>query len=71
MTTVVAAGRRYLPRGWADLGRQLAIWLGFGLVYQVVRGLADRKPPQTAFAHGLDVVRIETHFTNRLYELTL
>ena len=41
MTTVVAVGRRYLPRGWSDLGRQLAIWLGFALVYQIVRGLVD------------------------------
>src|SRR5471030_2697971 len=52
MTTVVAVGRRYLPRGWSDLGRQLAIWLGFALVYQIVRGLVDRKPPQTAFARS-------------------
>ena len=71
MTTVVAVGRRYLPRGWADLGRQLAIWLGFALVYQIVRGLVDRKPPHTAFAHGLAVVRFETDITHRLYELTL
>src|SRR5471030_548648 len=71
MTTVVAVGRRYLPRGWSDLGRQLAIWLGFAVVYQIVRGLVDRKPPQTAFAHGLSVVHFETHITHRLYELTL
>ncbi len=31
-----------LPRGWPDFVRQLAIWLGFGLAYQVARGLADR-----------------------------
>src|SRR6478752_5038226 len=29
MTAIVAAGRRHLPRGWLDLGRQLAIWFGF------------------------------------------
>ena len=29
MSSVLAAGRRYLPRGWSDLGRQLAIWFGF------------------------------------------
>jgi membrane-associated phospholipid phosphatase len=68
---MVAAGRRYLPRGWSDLGRQLAIWFGFAIVYQVVRGLADRRPPSLAFSHGLAVFRLETHFTNRLYELTL
>src|SRR5256884_320880 len=30
MSAMVAAGRRHLPRGWSDLGFQLAIW--FGLV---------------------------------------
>ena len=39
---MVSAGRRYLPRGWGDLGRQLAIWLGFALAYQLARGLTDR-----------------------------
>ena len=63
-------GRRYLPRGWKDLGLQLGIWFGFALVYQVARGLADRVPPQQALANGLRIVRIETHFTHRLYELT-
>ncbi len=71
MTTVVSAGRRYLPRGWSDLGRQLAIWFGFMVAYQVVRGLTDRKPAQTAFSHGFAVVRLEERLTHRLYELTL
>ena len=26
---MVSAGRRYLPRGWTDLGFQVALWLGF------------------------------------------
>jgi hypothetical protein len=26
---VVAAGRRHLPRGWTDLGRQIVIWFGW------------------------------------------
>jgi PAP2 superfamily protein len=59
-----------LPRGWSDLGLQVAIWFGFLAVYQVVRGFADRNPSK-AFSNGLEVVRLETHFTNRLYELTL
>jgi len=70
MSTVVAAGRRYLPRGWSDLGRQVAIWFGFLVLYQLARGLADRNPTK-AFANGRDVVRIETDVTHRLYELTL
>ena len=68
---MVAAGRRHLPRGWADLGRQLAIWFGFAVLYQLARGVADRKPPSVAFAHGRAVVDLETHLTHRLYELTL
>jgi membrane-associated phospholipid phosphatase len=70
MTTVVAAGRRYLPRGWSDLGLQLAIWFGFLAAYQVARGLADRAPAQ-AFANGFRVVRLETHVSGRLVELSL
>src|SRR5260221_4674688 len=64
-----AVGRRYLPRGWADFGRQIAIWLGFLVVYQLARGFADRHPAR-AFANGLRVVHVETHITHRLYELT-
>ena len=71
VSTVVAAGRRHLPRGWSDLGRQLAIWFGFAVLYQLARGVADRKPPSVAFAHGRAVVDLETRLTHRLYELTL
>jgi PAP2 superfamily len=71
VSSVVAAGRRFLPRGWADLGRQLAIWFGFALLYQLARGLADRRPPSVAFHHGMAVVSFELDITHRLYELTL
>ncbi|HWE80859.1 MAG TPA: phosphatase PAP2 family protein [Gaiellaceae bacterium] len=70
MSSVVAAGRRILPRGWADLGRQVAIWLGFALLYQVARGIADHGSSARAVANGLRVVNFETHLTHRLYELT-
>jgi len=66
---VERVGRRYLPRGWTDLGRQLLIWFGFLLVYQLVRGLADRSPA-AAFHNGLRVIDFETG-VNALYELTL
>jgi membrane-associated phospholipid phosphatase len=69
-SVVVDVGRRYLPRGWSDLGRQVAIWLGFLLAYQVARGVADRNPEQ-AIANGLRVVQWETNVSDRLYELTL
>ena len=66
---MVAAGRRHLPRGWADLGRQLAIWFGFAVLYQLARGFADRNPAK-AFANGYHVVHLESLVANRLYELT-
>jgi hypothetical protein len=66
---MVAVGRRHLPRGWSDLGRQLLIWFGFAVLYQVARGLADRDPSR-AFANGYHVVKIETDVVHRLYELT-
>jgi membrane-associated phospholipid phosphatase len=70
MTAVLAAGRRYLPRGYLDFARQLMIWFGFLLVYQIARGLADRDPSR-AFANGAKVISFEQHATNRLFELTL
>jgi membrane-associated phospholipid phosphatase len=69
VTNVVAVGRRHLPRGWGDFGRQLAIWFGFAVLYQLARGLADRNPAK-AFANGYRVVNFETDVAHRLYELT-
>jgi hypothetical protein len=69
MTSVVAAGRRVLPRGYADLARQLVIWFGFLLVYQVARGFADRDPAK-AFANGIRVIDLEQRATHNLIELT-
>jgi len=69
MTAIVQAGRRHLPRGWADLGLQVGIWFGFLGLYQVVRGFADRNPTQ-AFENGLGVIRIEEHVGD-LFELTV
>jgi PAP2 superfamily len=69
VSTVVAVGRRHLPRGWADLGRQLLIWFGFAILYQLARGIADRNPAK-AFENGQSVVNFELRVTHRLYELT-
>ena len=66
---MTAVGQRILPRGWSDLGRQLAIWFGFALLYQIARGAADRDPAK-AFANGRHVVAFEQRFAHRLYELT-
>ena len=65
---VAAVGRRHLPRGWSDLGRQLLIWFGFAVLYQLARGVADRNSSK-AFDNGYHVIRIETHVVHRLWEL--
>jgi hypothetical protein len=49
---------RFLPRGWGDLFLQLGIWFGFGLVYQLARGLADRTPAE-ALQNGRHVIDVE------------
>jgi hypothetical protein len=70
MTAAVAAvGRRYLPRGWAHFGLQLAIWFGFLAAYQLVRGMADRDPAR-AIANGLRVIGWEKTHAHHLVELT-
>src|SRR6266496_3531758 len=69
MSTAIAAGRRYLPRGYADLARQVLIWFGFLIAYQAARGVADRDPTR-AFANGWRVIDLEQRFAG-LGELTL
>jgi membrane-associated phospholipid phosphatase len=70
VTAVVAAGRRILPRGWTDLGRQLAIWFGFYIGYFVLRGFADRNPAH-AFANGFRVISFEQRTIHHLVEQTM
>jgi membrane-associated phospholipid phosphatase len=69
MTAAVATGRRFLPRGYLDFARQLLIWFGFLLAYQIARGVADRDPAR-AFANGWKVIDIEERLAG-LGELTL
>jgi membrane-associated phospholipid phosphatase len=69
MTTVVSAGRRVLPHGYADLARQLAIWIGFYFAYQVTRGVADRDAAR-AFENGLQVIDAERR-AGGFFELSL
>jgi membrane-associated phospholipid phosphatase len=68
MTAAIAAGRRYLPRGYADFACQLLIWFGFLAAYQVARGVADRDPTR-AFENGWRVIDLEQRLTG-LRELT-
>jgi membrane-associated phospholipid phosphatase len=69
MTAAINAGRRYLPRGYADFGLQFLIWFGFLAAYQVARGVADRDPTR-AFANGWKVIDLEQRMAG-LGELTL
>jgi membrane-associated phospholipid phosphatase len=69
VTSVIAAGRRVLPRGYRDFGLQLAIWFGFYVVYQITRGLADRDAPR-AFENGLKVIDAERR-VGAMWELSL
>ena len=69
LDTSMDGARRLLPRGWRDLALQLGIWFGFLLLYQLVRGLANRDPA-TAFANGLTVIHFESNAAG-LLELTL
>ncbi|TML03965.1 MAG: inositol phosphorylceramide synthase [Actinobacteria bacterium] len=69
MTAAIAAGRRYLPRGYSDFARQVLIWFGFLVAYQVARGVADRDPTR-AFANGWKVIDWEQRLAG-LGELTL
>jgi hypothetical protein len=67
--TSVAAEGRLLPRGWRDLFRQVLIWFGFVLAYQVARGVADRSP-SVAFENARGVIDFERRATG-LWELSL
>jgi membrane-associated phospholipid phosphatase len=69
MTAAIAAGRRILPRGYAHLALQFAIWMGFYGAYQVARGWADRDVAD-AFANGRWIIDFQQHATG-LVELSL
>ena len=55
MSTYSEASTRRLPRGWAHLVLQFAIWIGFYVVYQVARGAADQSVTR-AFENGQWVI---------------
>ena len=69
MSAAAAAVSRQLPRGWLDLFRQLLIWFGFVLAYQVARGVADRDD-RAAFDNARGIVDVERRATG-LWELSL
>ena len=60
---------RIFPRGPGDFALQVGIWLGFLLLYQVARGVADRGPEE-AFANGRLLIDAERSLTG-LIELDI
>jgi membrane-associated phospholipid phosphatase len=52
------AEARRLPRGWAHLLLQIAVWFGFYGAYQAARGAADRGVGE-AFWNGTHVIETE------------
>jgi len=64
-----AVRARFLPHGYLDLIRQLAIWFGFLYAYRYTRGVADRDPFK-AFHNGLRVADVEHRLTG-LWELSI
>lgn len=69
MSAIVSAGRRVLPRGYLDFAWQLALWFGFYVAYQAVRGRADRDVA-LAFDNAHRVVDVEER-VGSLWELSL
>jgi len=58
MTSYAASVSRRLPRGWAHLFLQIAIWLGFYVAYQAVRGHAGQNVTK-AFGNGRWIIATE------------
>jgi membrane-associated phospholipid phosphatase len=47
-----------LPKGWGDVGRQIAILVGVDIAYEMARGIADTDRSE-AIAHGAQVINFE------------
>ena len=58
-----------LPKGWGDLGRQIAILVGIDVVYELARGIADSQRAD-ALAHGAQVIDFE-RATHTFFEPSL
>ena len=59
MTALTAAATRRLPRGWAHFGLQFGFWIGFYVVYQLARGIADHEGVAEAYANGQSIIDIQ------------
>ena len=69
MSDYAATLSRRLPRGWAHLIAQFAVWLGFYVVYEIVRGRADHDV-LAAFNNGRWIIEFQRN-TGTLFEPAL
>lgn len=69
MQVAIARIGAWLPRGWGDLFRQLALYLFANFSYEIARGLADGRA-DLAFANGQRVIDAERH-VNSFFEPSL
>lgn len=58
MSAAFAAISARLPKGWGDLGRQVAILVSVDLAYTFVRGIADGQKA-IAMTHGQQIIDLE------------
>ncbi len=70
MAAVTTTAVRRLPRGWAHLGLQFALWIGFYFAYQLARGVADDGGTTAAFANGEWIIDFQRSLGS-MFELTL
>ena len=61
-----AAATAWMPKGWGDAGRQLAILVGVDLIYDLGRGVADSSRA-SAIHHGSQIIDFERS-THTLFE---
>jgi hypothetical protein len=50
---------RVLPRGWRDLIRQIALFVGAFMLYNLVRGLVDGSSPYKPFGDAMKIIDLE------------
>ncbi len=56
---VALIGTRVLPRGWKDVGRQLALLVGVYVLYQLVNGLIATGNPYKPFGDATKIINFE------------
>ena len=52
-------GARILPRGWTDLFRQIALFGGAFVLYNLVRGLVNGDSPYKPFGDAMKIIDLE------------